>query len=438
MERDHEYIRWYPLKWQPLEPEKLNPLWRPQFTPSPELLAIYIHFPFCKPPCDYCPYLKENYKMERVELWLNAVKKHLILLSEKGFFDKRLIRCIYWGGGTPSLASIHQIESLMKLISDVADITEIAEISFEARPDPNISDYLLSLYETIGLTRCSFGIQSFNPSLLKRLGSHANIVDFEKVFSRISKKIIVSVDLIYNIPSQTMQNLQNDLIKAINIGTDQISVYELILTPNEKLWGNLNEYDKYNLLIDSNEMYDLAVDICSASELHPVLVSDFARPEKHSVYQVEHWKSPQLEVLGLGPGAISYVGGYQFANFATIDSYVKSVEKFRLPILAGSVVSIDEEAARNYVLGFKALQINLEDSCIPLLNHAIKDCEKQGWIKQNKNSFVLTKKGMWYVDNVSKYFFTPGMSGAITPCEEHLLDWTDQWIQGKLTNCDIR
>jgi len=438
IKRNNEYIRWYPLQWRPIEPENLNPQWRPQFTSTPEYLAIYIHFPFCNPPCDYCPYLKEHYKPERVELWLKAVKQHLILLSENGFFDNRLIRCIYWGGGTPSLARISQIESLMELISSISNITELAEISLEARPEPDIGSYLLSLYETIGLTRCSFGVQSFNPYLLKRLGSHVNILYFERLVNKVADKMIVSIDLLFNIPGQTMQSFQNDLIKAINIGTDQISIYELILTPSETLWKTLNEFDKNKLLNPSRTMYDLAVDICLDAGLQPILVSDFARPGKHSIYQLEHWRSPQLEVLGLGPGAISYIGRYQFANLAILDAYVQSVERRRLPVLAGAPISYDEEVARNYVLGFKALQIDFENTGLPLLSQAINECERYGWVKRYSNRLMLTRTGMWYIDNVSRCFFTSCMSSAITPNERHLLDWSEQWSQGERITCEIK
>lgn len=433
LKRDTEYVRWYPLRWRPLEPMELNPKWRPKYSNDPKYLAIYIHFPFCYSFCDFCPYLKERYDPYRSNTWLESINRHIALLSEKGFFDERLIRCIYWGGGTPSLISIKHVEKVMKTLARFVDLSKIVEISFEASPEPHIVDYLLALRDTVGITRCSLGVQSFDQALLCQLGSNAKNLNFENEAYRLKEKMIVSIDLLYNCPNQTLKDFETDLKKAIDLGVDQISVYEIILTPNEKLWNRLSSKEKH--INGSSKMLDTAFNMLPSVGLNPVLVSDFARYNRYSVYQVEHWKSPQIEVLGLGPGAISYFGGFQYANLAILDAYIKSLDQDRLPLLCGYKIDSNEELCRNIVLGFKALEIDRNKliQLFPNNNYEVDQgfniCMEYGLIENINTIYKLTSKGIWYVDNVSKFFYSSNMRNSYTPCEMHLIEWTKSWIK---------
>ncbi len=429
--RDTEYVRWYPLLWRLIEPVSLAPRWRPHWTAHDvNHLAVYLHFPFCVAPCDFCPFLKQPYDADGARTWADAVKKHLKLLADAGFLDGRKLRCVYWGGGTPSLATVQQVGDIMGTVRETADCSELAEVSMEALPRLGLADYLLALHEAAGVTRCSVGVQTFDTTLLKAWGARAAIGSLAPQLQRLMDRMTVSIDLMYGGPGQTQEGFRSDLQHAIDLGLDQVSAYEMALTPTEPLFHRTEAAAP-----DSGrpkEMFESALDLLPAAGLRQVLISDFARPGRHSVYQVEHWRSPQIEVLGLGPGAVSYFAGYQYANLASLRAYVSSLHQSRQPVLAGSAVTTDEELCRNFVLGIKALDLSvdvLEDANTPsvaTMREGIALCKDRGWILETDGHCRLTRNGMWYLDNVSKAFYSRTMRNSPTPDEAELLAWTAQ------------
>lgn len=432
IERDTEYVRWYPLLWHSITQEDLMPNWRPHLQIQKDALAIYIHFPFCFPFCDFCPFLKEKYDSKAVEVWYQSVVRHLILLRDRGFFDGREARTIYWGGGTPSLAPAKIVRRLMEVIRNTINSYNLAEVSFEAKPQNGINDYLNELCETAGVTRYSFGVQSFKQEMLNRLGSGARITSIEKTFLKLKRSVNLSIDLLYHCPEQTQKDLLEDLSKALDLGVDQVSLYELIVTPRQPFWNQKSTNSSTTQ--QAFEMFLAGVDFLKQNNLPPVLVSDFAREGTHSIYQVEHWRSPQLEVIGIGPGAISYFGGYQYANLASLSAYTTSINNNRLPVLYGSPLSCEEELCRNLAVGFKGLSVDTQ----PLVQtfgelfkphlSTLKQFMTDGLLVKNGAVYTLTEKGVWFVDNVSKGFYSTAMNNATIPLEDDLLLWTEEWV----------
>lgn len=431
--RDNEYVRWYPLRWQPIQLKNLKPKWKPKLSKNKNFIAIYLHFPFCSAFCAFCPFLKEKFNHQDVIKWCKSVCTHIKLLSDKGFFENRKVKTVYWGGGTPSLAPPEIVRNVMESIRDSIDDSNLIEVSFEAIPKDTVDDYLIELCETAGVTRCSFGVQSFNKCILDKLGSKAKNETIEKIFRNIKHHSTISIDILYNCPSQTKQHLMDDIHKAIDYGVDQVSLYELCITPDQPLWKQAST-SKHT----SEKVFELflsGAELLKKNELFPVLVSDFAKAGRHSIYQVEHWSSPQLEVVGLGPGAISYFCGYQYVNLATVADYEMSIQNGRLPVLYGSPVTDEEELCRNLVLGFKGLEVDTEPLArafgdlikphLPILQKIVE----QELVNRDGEKYSLTDKGIWFVDNISKGFYSANMKSSTTPLEDDLLCWTSEWAK---------
>jgi len=264
--------------------------------------GIYIHIPFCKQACSYCNF----YFLTRNELrqpFVDALIDEIESFKGKPFSQKT-IRTIYFGGGTPSLITPGQLQSILSAVNGVFTV-EPVETTIEMNPDDVTSSYLSNLNE-LGFNRISMGIQSFDPDLLQFMNRAHTPDEAEKALELIQKTGFPSftADLIYGNPGQNLDSLEEDIDQLLRFDPPHVSAYSLTIEPKTRL-GKQVELGR--IVPPDDDVVETHFDLVESKLLEAGLrryeVSNFARPGSEAVHNSNYWK--HVNYLGLGPSAHS-------------------------------------------------------------------------------------------------------------------------------------
>ena len=240
---------------------------------------------------------------------------------------------IYLGGGTPSLLSAQQIETILKSVGKLYKIDPYAEITIEVNPGDTSLEYFRDLH-CLGINRLNIGIQSFDDQLLNFLGRRHSARDAlaSMEAAQNSGFTNIGIDLIYGVLHQNLQSWENTLQKAITLKPEHISCYQLSLAPKTPLY---RAYSEQELKLPSNEQqakyfFSTAEILENAGYLH-YEVSNFAREENlKSKHNMKYWQ--HAPYLGLGPAAHSFLHNKRWWNKPAVASYIKDILKNKMPV----------------------------------------------------------------------------------------------------------
>ncbi len=189
-----------------------------------ENLGLYIHIPFCRRICSFCPYCKEIYRKEDCDRYVDALLQEIHMAGRSLKGRKKQVTSLYFGGGTPALAS-DRLEELLAAVRQYFDIAE--GIGMELHPE-DVNQRTLRLLKNAGVTKISIGIQSFGEKFLSVLGRPA--FQPEKLRETLQEVSFdtVSMDFIFALPGQTLEDLIQDLDMAASVGANHVAVYPFI------------------------------------------------------------------------------------------------------------------------------------------------------------------------------------------------------------------
>lgn len=258
--------------------------------------GLYIHSPFCTHKCGYCDFNSWGESSLAPQLrWKESI------LRQAQFWAKRLpantqFDTLFWGGGTPSLLDNSVIESFLLELEKIFNLAPNAERSMEANPE-TLNEEKLKLFSDLGINRLSVGIQSFSDKNLERLERHARRKDNFKALELIAKvwKGRWSLDLMFALPEQTMDEWEGELTTALEFSPQHLSAYQLTLsTERSKNWkqaGN-DELSKF---------FDFTEEKLGANGFSRYEVSNFCLSGQECQHNLKYWRVEPF--LGLGPGA---------------------------------------------------------------------------------------------------------------------------------------
>ena len=238
-----------------------------------EVKSAYIHIPFCVKICTYCDFNKYFIQNQPVDQYLDC------LINEMKQSEVRSLETVFVGGGTPTALSYEQLEKLLTAITDIFEIK--GEFSFEANPD-ELTLAKVQLLSDYGVNRLSMGVQTFKPELLAILGRSHKTEDIYRAVNNARKVGIpsISLDLMYHLPQQSLEDFQESLEKALAMDIDHISSYGLILEPKTQFY---NMYRKGQLKIPNEdvgeEMYEYLLKRMHETELHQYEISNFGKKD---------------------------------------------------------------------------------------------------------------------------------------------------------------
>lgn len=291
---------------------------------GPNELSLYFHIPFCTRKCDYCHFYVIPDKELHKELLLQGLQKEWQLWAPQ--FKGRELRSIYFGGGTPSLFGPEKIGAvidwIMPFFPDAAP-----EITLEVNPE-NVTAPLMKAYREAGINRVSMGVQSLDNSLLATLTRRHDAQKAIQALNETYQSGIdnISIDLMYELPSQTLEHWKKTLEQVRQLPISHLSLYNLTFEPHTAFYKRketlipLLPKEEINL-----EMYELAVSELETMQLHQYEISAFAKPGRHSIHNTGYWLG--RDFIGFGPSAFSYWEGKRFSNVANINRYCKALEE---------------------------------------------------------------------------------------------------------------
>jgi oxygen-independent coproporphyrinogen-3 oxidase len=373
------------------------------------MAGIYIHIPFCKQACYYCDFHFSTFTDNRHKMIESLCQE---LSFQKEYLAGQPIETIYFGGGTPSLLEVPEIEKILERLYANFPVIKNPEITLEANPD-DLSNQKLSALHKTGVNRLSIGIQSFDDAILKFLhrahDSQAAIESFRN--AREAGFENISIDLIYAIPQQDHDLWKKNITTALALNPDHLSAYSLTIE-EKTVFG---QWKKKNKLADvdeqtSAEQLEILIEKSEAAGFDHYEVSNFSKPGFHSIHNSSYWK--QIYYLGIGPGAHSYNSVSRQYNISNNPLYIKSLEDGRIPFELEMLTR--ENKINEYLfttlrttwgcdLNFlkREYQFDLEAESSSQLDQFFNE----GLLLKEGTVIRLTKKGILFADKISSDLF---------------------------------
>ena len=288
----------------------------------------------------------------------------------------------------------------------------LKEFSSEANPDELTIDKM-AVMKKYGVNRLSMGVQTFDQELLKILGrTHSNEHVYQVVEN--AKKIdfpSISIDLMYGLPNQTMEQWQYSLEEAYRLQIPHISAYSLLVEP-KTIFYNLMSKGKLSLPGEDLEadMYGHLMDEMAKHGYHQYEISNFAFEGKESIHNLIYWDND--EYIGLGAGAHGYVNGVRYSNHGPLKKYMQSLDANELPVMMQKEVTPIEKIEEEMFLGLRKNKgvslVNFENrynqSLLSVYEKVLEELVQKGFIAIEENYVKLTRRGRFVGNEVFQYF----------------------------------
>lgn len=284
----------------------------------------YIHIPFCKHICSYCDFCKLLYNDKFIDRYLNALEKEI-----DEIYKGEVLDTIYIGGGTPSCLKTEDLERLFQILNKLKKSKNI-EYTIEGNFDTTTKEKLL-LYKKYNINRLSLGVESINKDnleLLERQESKDNIKEKIKLMRELGFDNI-NLDLIYAIPNENIEVLNNDLNFLISLDVEHISTYSLIIEDNTKL--KINNIKNIDEDLDY-KMYKEIINKLKLNGYNHYEISNFSKIGKESSHNNCYWLNK--EYYGFGLGASSYINNKRITNTRSITKYTSNKRINEIEILS--------------------------------------------------------------------------------------------------------
>lgn len=378
------------------------------------MAGIYLHIPFCKKACCYCDFHFSTTLTHKKEV-LQALQKEIEL--QQHFFNNNdlpaVINTLYFGGGTPSILQVDEIQELVDKVAKYFSIAKDAEITLEANPDDLTNNKLNELAKT-PVNRLSIGIQSFNDrDLTFMLRSHNAKQALQCVSNAQNCGFNnISIDLIYGLPNSSKQQWEKNLQTTLSLNVQHVSAYCLTVEPKTAL---SNWVAKGLTTIPPDEKaiqdFEMAVAMLSTQQFVHYEISNFGKQNFFSQHNSNYWK--QQPYLGIGPSAHSYNGKQtRQHNIANNAQYIGSLSKHIIPY---SIENLTQKQQFNeYILiGLRTIWgINLQyienifgTNITVKLQKKINAMQTNNWFTVQNQQITLTNSGKLLADAICMQLF---------------------------------
>ena len=367
--------------------------------------SAYVHIPFCTQICYYCDFSKVFIKNQPVDSYLEH------LLEEFQSYDIQKLRTLYIGGGTPTALSAPQLEVLLDGLTKNLDLSALEELTIEANPGDLDADKIAVLKNS-AVNRVSLGVQTFDDKMLKKIGrSHLEKDIYENIDRlKLAGFDNISIDLIYALPGQTMEQVKDNVAKAIGLDIPHMSLYSLILE-NHTVFMNRMRRGKLPLPKEEleAEMFEYIIAELEKSGFEHYEISNFSKPGFESRHNLMYWDN--AEYYGIGAGASGYVNGVRYKNHGPIRHYLTAVEEGNARITEEHL-SQKEQMEEEMFLGLRKksgvsmarFEEKFGRSFDGLYGEIVRDLVQQGLMQIEGDRVRMTKRGLFLGDTVAERF----------------------------------
>lgn len=368
------------------------------------MAGLYIHIPFCAKRCLYCDFFS-NTEMKYKEPYVDALIRELEM--RKDYIDGELLETIYFGGGTPSQLQSKDFERIFNAIYRLFDVSHCSEITLEANPDDMTPEYVTSLY-SFPFNRISMGVQSFKEEDLRFLNRRHNREQALRAVELCKENGLsnISIDLIYGLPGQTLEEWESNLDRTIRLDIPHISAYHLIYEEGTALY-KLKEAGKISPVEEevSVTLFTSLIDRLTANGYLHYEISNFARPGMISRHNSSYWTGKKY--LGIGPSAHSYNGESRQWNISSLPAYIRGIEK-GLPNIEEEELDINTRYNDFIITGLRTMWgVSLTEIQRQYGNDKLIYCKKQaspylkqGLLVQKEDILTLSRNGIFISDSI--------------------------------------
>jgi oxygen-independent coproporphyrinogen-3 oxidase len=372
------------------------------------MAGIYIHIPFCKQACHYCDFHFSTslaYKEELIAALLHEIK------LQKAYLDNETIETIYFGGGTPSLLSGVEINTIIDTITQIHTVAANAEITLEANPDDLDNDKIKALRQT-SVNRFSIGIQSFFDDDLIWMNRAHRSNEAESSVKRAQDAGFdnITVDLIYGYPLLTDQKWKTNLENVFDLQVPHVSAYSMTVEPRTALAAFIQKKKQPPMNEEqSAEQFMQLMDAMVSNGFEHYEISNFCKPGHYSRHNTNYWKG--VKYLGIGPSAHSYNGETRQWNIANNAKYTESLNKNI--ITAEKEILSETNRLNEYIMtslrtmwGLELATLNtIAAGASDILLKSASDSFEREWLRQENQTIYLTTKGKLYADHIASELF---------------------------------
>ncbi|RSJ75493.1 Oxygen-independent coproporphyrinogen-III oxidase 1 [Streptococcus cristatus] len=367
--------------------------------------SAYVHIPFCTQICYYCDFSKVFIKNQPVDSYL----EHLI--EEYHSYDIKKLRTLYIGGGTPTALSASQLAFLLEKLTDKLDLSYLEELTIEANPG-DLDQEKIAVLKDSPVNRVSLGVQTFNDRMLKQIGRSHLEKDIYENIANLKKAGFdnISIDLIYALPKQTMEDVKINVAKAIALDIPHMSLYSLILE-NHTVFMNRMRRGKLPLPKEDleAEMFEYIIAELEKAGFEHYEISNFSKPGFESRHNLMYWDN--AEYYGIGAGASGYVDGVRYKNHGPIRHYLQAVEAGNARVQEEEL-TLHEKMEEEMFLGLRKKSgvskkrfeekfgLSFEDQ----YGAVVTELTEQGLLVPDRDIVRMTKKGLFLGDTVAEKF----------------------------------
>jgi oxygen-independent coproporphyrinogen III oxidase len=373
------------------------------------LAGIYIHIPFCKQACHYCNFHFSTSLKQRKEL-VDALIKEIHLTNL--FSQNEIIETVYFGGGTPSILTIDELQLIFDALYKKFSINKDAEITLEANPDDIVAG-TLKAWQPIGINRLSIGIQSFleeDLAWMNRAHTAAeSIICIDEIIDAGYKNF--SIDLIYGSPLLTNDNWKRNVEILINKKLPHISCYALTVEPRTALDKMITAKKTKGVDAEKQaQQFLLLMDWMQQAGYDHYEISNFAKPGMQSKHNSSYWQGKNY--YGFGPSAHSFDGKCRRWNIANNNLYILSLQNNMLSF--EEEVLTETQQLNEYIMTSLRTMEGLDldfvskkfgTAIVNKLQTTSKKYIDSSKLKNQNSKLILTNQGKLFADGIAADLF---------------------------------
>jgi oxygen-independent coproporphyrinogen-3 oxidase len=385
--------------------------------PAP-VTSLYVHVPFCAHKCEYCAFYSKLPAADMVSRYVAALIREMELVA-----DQLRPRTVFFGGGTPSILSLSQWRQVLEAM-DRLNLLGAEEWTVECNP-ATVSEDKAKLLRDYGVNRISMGVQSMDTQLLERLG---RIHSREQVFKsyeimRAAGFDNINLDLMFGIPTQTLEIWRNTLHEIISLGTEHLSCYEVIYEEDTPLFAQLKagKFDVDEDLIET--LYETLVEESANAGFRQYEIANFAKdpdtngpdtePTRACKHNTNYWRGGSFHALG--PSATGFVGGTRTKNWSNTQLYCEQLEKGKRAIESSETLPPLASAAETAAFGLRMNRGWQYEEFQTITGHDLEqewstdmnELVEEGLAIKTPTTFRLNKKGLRFADHAASKFLRP-------------------------------
>lgn len=407
--------------------------WKPEHLPRIERalatpvaadvpLGLYLHIPFCRKRCKFCYFrVYTDVNAQAIQDYVDTLAHEVALVAQQPAVAGRLIRFVYFGGGTPSYLSARQLDGLVAKLRQQVSWDKAEEVTFECEPG-TLSEQKLHAIKAMGVTRLSLGVENFGDAILEENGRAHHSGEIFKAWDWIQATGFnqVNIDLIAGMVGETWENWQANIKKTIELGPDSVTIYQLELPYNtrySKALTVLGQPIDVATWSTKRAWVSYAFDTLGAagykvSSAYTLVKETAAKQRSSFLYRDSLWHGADL--LGTGVASFGHLSGIHYQNVDGLEQYQAMVAANELPLGRALPTTPEERLIREMILQLKVGSLDaayFRQKFGREIFHdfapVFADLAQQGLLDIAGDCLSLRREGLLRVDSLLPNFFLP-------------------------------